>query len=350
MRPHYISVILLAALGVGCGLFENEEPQPVPEPRKCVGGIILEDGTCVAKCDASRCLPGNVCFENACTPTCTSHLQCAKYVESCLPVEDDSGEQVNLCQEVPFMEVGDPCPFGNECADFCLGNKGQGDPNAYCTVACSGDTDCPAGYECGWARDPREVCGTQIGTSPECGPGIAPCVPEEQVTLANGLKMGALCLQKQVCVKKDACAACETDVDCSWAPNLKCAQILDGKRCLAECSKNSDCLQDKTCSAGYCVPYADTCTHGGYCGPCRSDVDCPADMICDTFHGGERACAHPPSIGHCGGALGPCPAKANGQPGACLGPYSQAPSGYCSASIVEGTDEFGNDFQYQSCY
>ncbi len=345
-----LPALLLAAVTVACSSDPGQEPPDAGEPRRCVGGIILEDGTCVAKCDPSKCLPGNTCVDNKCTLECTGHSQCARYTQSCLPAkEDDSGRDIQVCTKVEPMEYGDPCPFGTGCSDVCH-STGPGDSRSYCTVACAGDEECPAGYECGRARVARPICDTGKGNNAICGQTKEACITREEIEASGGRFVeGEFCLEERRCLKRDTCASCETDVDCSWGVNLRCRELLDGKRCLPICTEDSDCESDKQCEGAFCRPKSGACTGTQFCSPCRYDADCPETMVCEILRGTERACVHPKKTGFCTSSA-ECPTTSTGKRGVCLAPYQGATSGYCNAPQKTGVDENGNEISYFSCY
>jgi hypothetical protein len=285
LRPNFAALFLMM-LGVACS------PAPEPqEPQKCVGGVIRPDGTCEAKCVPDRCVANNTCVDNKCVLKCEAHSDCLPYSQECLPeVEDDTGAQIFTCQDVPVREFGDPCPNGNEC-DVCF-RSGPGDAKSYCTLLCEADADCPGGYECGMVRDPHEICGTNKGNSGFCGTTSEPCIPSEE--LANyGLVEGDLCAYKKMCLKKDVCATCETDVDCSRT-GTSCVPTESGElRCAVGCGQDSDCEADKTCWEGHCLPRFGTCESAEprFCAPCRYDADCGGGTWgCIPLHGAEKAC------------------------------------------------------------
>ncbi len=345
----FFPLLVLAALAVAC----SSDPGPqTPDagdgqtPRKCVGGVILEDGTCVAKCDPSKCLPGNTCVDNKCTLECTAHSQCTQYTQSCLPAkEDDTGRDLHVCTNVPAVEYGDACPFGTGCADVCQ-STGPGDSRSYCTMTCESDASCPAGFECGTVRVGRPICGTNKGNSSLCGTSSEPCITREQIAEPGSRFVeGQFCLEERRCLKRETCASCETDVDCSWGMNLKCARLIDGKKCLPTCGKQSDCEADKYCDevSFVCRPKTDACTGNQFCSPCRYDSDCPTDFACLQLHGSEMGCIKLRNVTACTNSS-QCPMTPSGVRGSCL------QNGLCYAPEKTGTDEFGNQYQFNTCH
>lgn len=323
---------LVATLGVACSA--PPPPPPVVDagepPKKCVGGVI-RDGVCEAKCDASKCLPGNTCVDNRCVLKCAAHSECEKYTQSCLPAkEDDTGADIFTCQDVTPLEYGDPCPFGYECSGHCH-TAGPGDARSYCTVSCNVDAECPGGYECGFERAKQAVCvnGTVVhGNSNLCDvPAGAPCVERSVIEQPDsGYVEEDFCLQKKVCLKRESCAPCQSDVDCSWGFDLGCAITPDGSRCLVRCGQDSDCDDDKACVGGHCTPRAgDSCIGGGFCSPCRFDTDCGTNEVCMSLYGNEKACIDPRLSITCNSDAD-CPTGPSGAHGACLDFRQQVPS------------------------
>jgi hypothetical protein len=348
-------IVLVGSVALLTACPPPEEPL-VPDAgpgRKCVGGFLRPDGTCEAKCDPSKCVANNTCVDNKCALKCTSHDQCQKYSQSCLPAnEDDTNASIFVCTNVPPTEYGDPCPNGNECAlnRFCY-SKGPGDALSYCTMTCLQDTHCPAGYECGFIRLPYSLCGVSgIGNNNHCGRTDAPCVDPASVPAdgSGDIVRGAFCLQQRMCLKKDICASCQTDVDCSWAAlPLDCVDTPEsGKRCLLKCTQETDCDQDKTCQNGYCTPKTGSCTGGGFCESCRFDFDCAhydGGYAClgneNGFHGAERACIDVRLSTPCSSSQD-CPLSAGGQRGSCV---NTSQGGRCFAPYNETSGSY-------SCY
>lgn len=312
-------VMACAAFGVAC----SQPPDTPPDAgthRTCVGGVIAADGSCEAKCDPSKCLANNTCADNRCQLECTAHSQCLRYAQSCLPaVEDDTGRALFTCQNVPLREYGDPCPDGTECGDnYCVWN-GPGDARAYCTFGCTADSDCAAGYECGVVRDPHEVCGSNPskGNIPFCGTTEEACIDPN--TPDSGYVESSFCLEKKICLKRDVCAPCQSDVDCSWSPGTSCVFIEGQQRCAAPCTQDSDCERDKACNGGFCTPRYGPCTGltGGFCEPCRFDTDCAPGLACAQLHGTEKACVDPTFRQPCT-SDNDCPTAPSGKHAACI--------------------------------
>jgi hypothetical protein len=327
-----LTACLFAALSVAC----SPAPQAPPDagqPRTCVGGVV-RDGVCEAKCDPARCLAGNTCVDNRCVLVCNSHADCTRYVQECRPaVEDDTGAALFTCQAVPFREYGDPCPNADECP-VCL-HKGPGDARAYCTSECVVDQDCPGGYECAPIRDPRQICGTQVGTHEVCGSTVEPCLDPSEITSDGIYVKGALCLLRKMCVQRGPCAPCASDVDCSWT-GTKCTLLAPFvKICAAECNGDSDCTADKWCFDGRCLPRSGECTgENVFCGPCRFDTDCGPTGICLRLHGDEYACLDLTYPYKCARDTD-CPLSPGGRRGRC---------------ITGGVCYFPYDGNVQSCY
>ncbi|MBX5482474.1 MAG: hypothetical protein IRZ16_11660 [Myxococcaceae bacterium] len=287
--------LLLVAAGFLAACPPTPDTPDAGPGNPCVGGILTDAGECVAKCDPSKCKANNTCVNNKCVLECTAHSQCKPYIQQCLPAkEDDTGRDIFVCTNTPPVEIGDPCPNGNECTETCAAWDGPADTDAYCSIYCSEDADCPGGYECIYRRDPHALCEEEgFGNNPFCGETDEPCVPKAQVDAPGStFKIGTYCLERGVCMKKTQCSPCQSDVDCSYDPNLTCRYINESERvCLHRCSQDSDCAAGASCEGGFCFPYGDTCKgNGEFCSPCKSDVDCTPPYACYSLHGSEKAC------------------------------------------------------------
>ncbi|APR85189.1 Secreted trypsin-like serine protease [Minicystis rosea] len=349
-----LAIVAVAGLvgttsSVGCGSDEF-----------CVGGFVREapngdnPGVCEGKCSASACGASNVCVDNHCALTCTSHLDCNPLTQDCAPAkEDDSKKDVATCQSTGKGTIGIKCPFGIECkrtyicpdgqacdpkaatnpcaaadckvaapgayacpdgkacdpdctgsdcacaADQCkeltCRTSGVGDTDAFCTMKdCHDDGECPGGFYCAKIRDPHEICGTDKGNSDFCGTTTEPCVdPAQNATTGATYTEGTFCAVRNECRPRKQCAPCETDLDCSLNAGQHCTTMpKDGtKSCTRDCTTDADCEGSFTCTNGACIPRFGTCVGGGnYCEPCRNDLDCTGNNACVSYGGSERMC------------------------------------------------------------
>lgn len=309
----------------------------------CVGGVLV-DGVCTAKCDPSKCLENNTCVDNTCQLACDSHRDCfGDGSQDCAPaIEDDTGAAINTCQSnSKGAGVGLSCPFGSECADPMVWNahacgdgtkcdpaspscasgacqaltctgQGEGDADAYCTsVDCSADTDCPGGFYCGLVRicDPADVQEPCLDAS-AFADGGAGTLPGP----AGGLR--------NMCIKRAACAPCETDLDCSEVDGQVCADQAGAKICAARCTKESDCAPGYGCdmTQGVCLHKFGACKGTGkFCEPCVNDLDCgPADGTVSCFANDNGAGCFDFSFPDTCATDADCPTSPSGTHGTCL--------------------------------
>ena len=301
-------------------------------PDLCVGGLVTADGGCVAKCDASKCLPGNTCVGNACVLKCTSHLQCNVGTQACLPANEDFTDAgVLTCQAQDSLGVGKLCATDSDCgADggtdglSCL-TVGTGDATAYCTSDCLGDSDCPGGYECGWRGTSRLLCGVDAGPSPRCGAPTDPCLPASQLGVPGSVwSQGHYCLERRTCFKRKTCSACTSNVDCSVSGKICTTIPVDaGSVCAATCGVDSDCGADKWCVNGACLPRfpfdggPQACLGAGFCEPCRYSNDCAPGFGCSQLKAEERSCIDRDFNARCTTDTD-CPQAPSGLHGLCL--------------------------------
>lgn len=248
----------------------------------CIGGVVV-DGQCEGKCTPDLCLPGNTCVGNECVLLCDAHHDCLPDgTQSCVAaVEDDTNAPITICQANGAAPgLGEHCPLGTECAApyECI-THGEGDATAYCTEQdCSTDADCIGGYYCGITRDPHRICDSEFqkGDNSLCGYSEEPCIALSDLGNGNALFEGSACVLRRTCLKRESCAPCELDVDCSQVDGQRCAMLNGEKRCLSTCAQSSDCDPDYECNAeGVCAPRYGACVgSGGFCEPCVNDEDC----------------------------------------------------------------------------
>jgi hypothetical protein len=306
-----------------------------PQPKTCVGGITLDDGGCVAKCDKSKCVANNLCVGNVCMLQCKLHSDCMADTQRCVPAnEDETDAGVFICRDTDLKGNGVPCPNGNECTfpDICRTN-GVGDATAYCVSPCVDDNDCPGGYECGTMRDPHAICGTTKGNNGFCGTTSDACVTRDALAIEPHLIEGARCLERKICVKRLRCSPCTSDVDCI-NPQAKCLQVGADFRCLDPCLRDTDCEAADNCTsaagsdAGFCRPRFGDCLAAtpAFCTPCHFDRDCEPNFECAGLHGNERSCVDPQFATTCS-TNSDCPVAPSGLHGTCLGVAQQVNPG-----------------------
>jgi hypothetical protein len=228
------------------------------------------EGPCTsdAVCDTSH---GFSCTAGECRYPCRSHFDCLGQ-GTCQPLADGGQALGTYCaffeESPPAGQYYTQCPNYDECdvegSFLCLGS-GVGDADAYCSAACSGDSDCPQGYFC------------------------------DEVTDTDGNALS-------VCVRRRFCAPCETDADCLTVAGQVCARDISGtKICTELCDPNVD-----SCpwgNASVCGVFDDelgapTCAHrygscqgqGLGCEPCVRDADCPLGFCTGSSYTSERWC------------------------------------------------------------
>ncbi|MBX3192252.1 MAG: hypothetical protein KF819_35005 [Labilithrix sp.] len=348
-----------------------------------------------APCEDAKCAPGNKCLpyggETRCRKTCTSNTEpatscpfgftcladggatfCVKDTPSTVPAtctKAPDGDQRTLCgpnekmtaylctpedppygclqgksgsfccpeeiTKAPKGQWGAACPAPGGFEDnpecdtaqgfFCYGTEPT-DGASYCTrFNCASDRNCAAGFTCQAVN-------------------VAPNVTTAQRTIRE---------VHNVCVKRDYCASCTSDVDCPPLNGLpqRCTTDDDGKGfCAPTCQKSENCPFDAKCvdvgiGENTCYPRAGRCVgDGSLCSPCRSDADCGDDGACvQGQYTTEKSCAKKSAI-PCKAGASPgtdfeCPAAA-GAPKPivrCLGTvFDQVPLNYCHGLYAFG--------------
>jgi hypothetical protein len=327
LGPHLLAMAICAA---ACSSGET-----------CVGGLVVDGGMCIPKCDPALCVtypgdggpvltdggvPVNACVANSCMLRCASHKDCTYPMESCLSAPEDGtdGGTVNVCQP-----NGAPEGYLSSCASgecpgdlLCVGKSGDAD--AYCTVAdCTSDADCPGGLYCGVTRDPHQICGTTKGNNAFCGTTNDACLQSSDLSADGPLMEGSFCVLRRTCLKRTECAPCTTDLDCSGA-DTRCTTVGGEQRCAAPCGTGDDCPIDESCDQHFCVPKFGACVGSGegFCNPCFDDRDCggpSSTWICEEYRVGSKACLDTsPCDPICSTS---CPNTPVGPPGTCyIGP------------------------------
>jgi hypothetical protein len=366
------------------------------------------------ECDGFACPNGVPCDPDAC------HDGSAPHPERCQRDEAACGD-AERCNIGTCDGTGAPCIYrdcaAEECTPLvCLGS-GEGDSLAYCSHHdCQQDADCPDGWRCGVTRDPHDICGAtcnagectddgsecqvdgdcQTGNNNICGETADPCIDPANFA-ANGASYfeGSLCLLRRTCVKREPCAPCETNQDCSLDAEQICAPFGDGNVCARFCAAEGDCFGDEACWPSFATCELDPqlpcpsvgcpprpCVDGWCVSPpggeppsfCERDADCPTqnciprsvclprEGFCRTAGGGF--CRHCVDDTDCGDATSSqgCAEVTDGQyacldfnfEATCAGGADAlcptAPSGAHGECLNEGEQYTSADWAYERCY
>src|SRR5690606_37458769 len=114
------------------------------------------------------------------------------------------------------------------------------------------------------------------GVGSICGEGATtPCVDTAAAPAGSQFFEGPVCLMQRTCLRRDECAPCETNLDCSLGPADVCASHFDQNVCARFCNDNGDCAPDEEC-----LGYAAASGKGGQTCAQSPNVDC-ADAAAD---------------------------------------------------------------------
>lgn len=251
------------------------------------------------KCDNSKCAKGNTCLplngETKCRKTCESNSDPATSCPFGYICTAQEGGIPSFCvQGTARRDDGKPLEarpsgqWGARCqANLKMANPGcdgeQGflcygdsptDGDAYCTrYDCTQDSDCGAGFWCG-----------KINTTPN-------------VETSKRKKVGEV---QNVCLRRNYCAPCKTDLDCPSIGGTVQHCVADDSgatTCAPECTSSKNCNVEAKCTnfgQGWkaCAPRAGVCVGDGkLCSPCRVDTDCGDGACIKGQYTTERFCA-----------------------------------------------------------
>ncbi len=290
----------------------------------CVGGVLDDAGNCLPKCDAAKCVAGNVCADNACRLPCDSHADCYSGTQACTPsIEDGTKRAVTVCIETGVQPPttgapvkglqGDGCPFGstdctatacpsglycdagacNNTPADCVLDEAACDGIEHCNIGkCKGDktrctvTTCDAN-ECAplscltsGEGDASAYCAHHdCATDAECGPGYYCGVTRDAHDLCGNTCSGGKCSQ-------DATISCTKDGDCQKGNNNLCGKTLEPCLDPATAPASSTYFEGSRCLL------RNTCLRRDDCAPCTSHLDCSigTGSMCVTF-GASNVCA-----------------------------------------------------------
>lgn len=336
----YAAAVLALSLGAAAALGGCSSDDS-PEPGGCAGtSCATSDGRFSAcqfsrECDEAH---GFSCVDGECNYECQSHADCVE-VGHCAP-RDVGGQRKNFCvhDEAPAApgKLYTSCPNGTECSEpsLCLG-AGVGDLDAYCTIDCSRDDDCAAGYYCGSIV--RPPCGNACDVRGQ--PAESRCVPVDQIGDDLPFHCSDSGVERRVCRQREFCSPCDSDADCLGQPNQICARDASGEKiCTRLCDPGThSCPWGNAAECGNFDADVGrpTCSHrfgschgeGKTCEPCRSNDDCPGGACLSSQFTGERWCVNfdtkcecpepVPASGIC--ASRDCPNSPSGLPLQCIG-------------------------------
>ena len=238
--------------------------------------------TTTEACDSSKCLPGNACLTDgtevkcrrpcATQSDCPFNYHCASYDPKPFCVADKTAYT-----KAASGQWGARClPGGDSACDtdqgfFCYGTS-PSDGSAFCTqFDCTSDSDCKGGYWCATVN-------------------AAPNAVDAKRSVGE---------TRKVCVPRDYCSPCATDVDCPSVGGAAghCVNDSAGNLyCATECQKDNNCVAQAACTdvgigVKVCAPRAGACVgDGSICSPCRSDADCPAGVCARSGYSTETFC------------------------------------------------------------
>ncbi len=259
---------------------------------------------CSDTCSDSDCKTGNRCAVDStgasecrlvCGPNvaCPTNYQCLPGAEGfnyCTPmrplatgaIAQKNGQWGARCN--PSSNTTNDLSLNPDCdsaQSFWCHGRSPTDGEAYCTqFQCETNLDCAQGFAC------EDV---------NFAPNAITTVPQPGQTW-------------RVCQKRSYCSECESDADCypkNGSP-MHCAVGKDSRKfCTTECENDDNCQIDAACTTiagtpNLCIPRAGSCHgDGGFCSPCRSDVDCLQngnEGVCyQVDYTNERFCTAPSS-------------------------------------------------------
>jgi len=170
------------------------------------------------------------------------------------------------------------------------------------------------------------------GNNNFCGKTAEPCINPASPPPGTSYFEGSGCLLRKMCLKRNDCAPCAVNNDCSLVPGQSCTGTGPGATDM-RCTQNCDPLHgDKDCGPAYhcvnseCVPrFMGGCKGTGkFCEPCLNDEDCGTKgsaVVCLVLDlSGERACFDRAFSAPCDPAMkdADCPQAPGGRHGHCL--------------------------------
>lgn len=306
------------------------------EGTDCTSGI-CEGGICSTTCATqNECPDGLYCDVGAghcvldscdaasgvCLRPCDLHEDCA---EGTYCTETVTGElRCKVVPEVPPAAgtLGASCPFGGCESGLTCRTVGEGDPDAYCTRACTAEADCNPDMLCRDDGGSGSVCVRRaycesckfdgqcgfsnqrcVSSDPAVAPQEAYCSTSCDPALPRTCPLDTLCMEAQFCASTGTWVA-----DCSWcegqcgpmgAPVHQC--FHHAGTCVGDGGLCDPCLHSGHCDEGACLSVFGPDNFGqeslSCTAPCGTGGTCPDGFWCIDVTGLGPQCV--PRTGSC---------------------------------------------------
>lgn len=250
---------------------------PQSAPAGTQGSACTANSDCSATANpALKCWSTTATTPRICSRSCTVDTDCSAGLK-CLNGVDSAGATGKAC--LAPSGAPDLCKFcsdGTQCSTgVCVGD-GQ---HSWCSLGCSGSTQCGAGYTCtgGYCGPTSGVCSNQCTTASQCAVGYG-CVGGQCEATGNAndrCEVSIYCKGCLLCVGSQNEAYCRSccggqgmNGSCTACPNAACST---GSACSALFNSSGQQLADSVC-----IPNSGTAT----CGACATDGDCVTGLSC----------------------------------------------------------------------
>ncbi len=217
-------------------------------------------GTC--RCDGMNGQPGSCVLRDN---ECDEDSDCLMSGQFCAKLQTP-----RLCLMAPLCMGDAQCANQGLVCDTNAGHCVNG-------MACSQGSGCPG----------NQVCINDVCTAQSCvtNPGL--CNAMETCDQATG-----------TCIPAQG-GSCTTDNDCQ--AGFYCETMIAQPECRVGCRDNADC-SGGVCNAAHQCEFP----MGGICGPCTTDMDCPAGTTCGMLSGKCVETCNPISGGGCSDPMTDC--------------------------------------------
>lgn len=203
-------------------------------------------------------------------------------------------------EPITLKKIGEACATDGDCGKMLCNPMSK-----VCTLKCTGQLDCPAGFDCGFASaDDAKAggfggsCYKRTFTNPEKGGFGTACAtysPDPNsgnpcdANATNPCAMGFTCLGTVKCDANAVCSKeCTTDLDC---PTTMFCSVDTGAACKADadCADGFSCEKPAGNTASICVGKK-WCRPRVQCSTCATHDQCPIGFLCAVDARGNRYC------------------------------------------------------------